>query len=115
MTKDKRFNFTGCIRACSQALEVLVLPAKEAYRRFRRLGVYDRSDITRIAKGDPAGSVMAIRFADTELLTNPVYLSDVQAIVATHEGFRPIFQGPCRISDPTFKQLYEQGTGRIAD
>ena len=39
VTKDKRFNFTGCIRACSQALEVLVLPAKEAYRRFRRLGV----------------------------------------------------------------------------
>jgi len=114
VSKDWRYSQTGCIRACSQALEVVFTSAKEAFSKFGRLGVYEWRDLLRITNNQPDGSVMAIRFADTELLADPISFAEAQDIIHTCDGIRPPFQGPQRISDDAFTRLYVQGTGRAA-
>ena len=46
------------IKACSRLEEVVVAPAKELYRRFRRLGVYERHDVIKVANGNPDGKII---------------------------------------------------------
>ena len=114
VSKDRRFNMAGHIRACSLALEVEILPAREAYRRNRRLGVYEWVNIKRISDNDPTGRVMVIRFADTELFENPIKFNEACEIIEAVDNRRPTFQSPVRVSDEAFARIYERGTGRVA-
>lgn len=54
-----------------------MLPEK-AYRKYRRLGVYDLDQMRYAAKA--SGTVRALRVADTELLDRPVSLSRLREI-----------------------------------
>ena len=112
VTRDPRYSDSGSIRACSQAAEIFILPAREAYRQFKRLGIYTRDQIIDIAKGDVNGLVMAIRFVDTELFTNPIGYRHALNLVKQHDGITATFHGPTVISDSAFKVIYEQATQR---
>lgn len=92
------------MRACSLLEEIVVGPATEVYRRFRRLGVYQWADVLALAKGDEQSQVMALRFANTELFVRPVSWSRL----ASH-GVRSSLQGPERIDAAQFAEMYRAG------
>lgn len=95
------------IRACSSIDEVIIGRAKELFRRFERLGIYEWRDVRRTAKNDPNGQIMALRFSNTELLPDPVKLSTLRRIIREEEGKEAIVQSPQRILPRTFARIYQ--------
>lgn len=98
---------TKAIRACSRLTEVVIGPASEAFRRFRRFGVYQREDVVRTA-GSPDADVMAVRFDDTELFRHRIGWDEMQSILQQH-GVRNNFQSPVEIPEGAFEALYGRG------
>jgi len=105
VSSDKRYPGAGTIRACSVALEVVTLPAREAYSKFKRLGVYQRKDVIGTARGRPDDPVMAIRFADTETFKTPVTRESVWELL----GKKPSFAGPYPLAEEVFAAIYRKG------
>lgn len=98
------------IRACSRLADVVVSPAKDLYREFRRLGVYGWGDVLKTADGDPEGRIMALRFDDNELFPNPLKWDDFQGILDRH-GKRTNIQSPVEIPEAALVELYRRGVG----
>lgn len=95
------------IRACSRLDEVHIDAANELYKRFSRLGVYEWGEVLRTADGDPGGSIMALRFSNTELLPRPIPLSHLEVTLRALEGKAPMLQGPTKLEPATFASLYK--------
>lgn len=106
---DRSYAGSMAVRACSYVDEVVVGPAKDLFRRFRRLGVYQWSDVLLRAHGEPQKEIMAFRFSKTELFTHPVGWDDTQALLTTHAGRRSQFQGPVAVSEECFFAMYHLG------
>ncbi len=99
----------GQIRACSQVFHVDVLSAREAYKRYHRLGTYERENVLDITKGNPDGRIMAIHFRLTEQFDNPIQYRKVRQIVEECDGKRLVVRGPARLSERAFAALYSRG------
>ena len=97
------------IRACSRLAECVVAPAKDLFRRYRRLGVYEWKHVLDTAKEDPQGAVMALKFDDTERFLNPLRWDDFQAIIRPM-GVNTNLQSPIEIPETAFVEIYERGT-----
>ena len=75
------------------------------FQRFRHLGVYRLSDVHKAAA---EGSVMALRFTDTELFNTRVDLATIkEAAAAAGQGV--FLQGPWRITPELFQRIYNLG------
>lgn len=81
VSQNKRVPQSAQLRASSRLEEVSVEPAKEAYRQFRRLGVFDRAKVIEIAGGKPSSMVMALRFSGTLPLETPIPWSSLQQML----------------------------------
>ncbi|MGC3971613.1 MAG: GNAT family N-acetyltransferase [Pirellulales bacterium] len=101
-----KFDGTMRIRACSRILEVAVGLPKDLFKRFRRLGVYEWSDVFDTAKQDLNKPIMAIRFHDTELFPSPMEWQDFQAILKRHD-VKTTLQSPTAIPSEAFDEIYE--------
>ena len=110
VSQVKRNPETMRIRACSRLADVVVGPAKDLYREFRRLGVYGWGDVLKTADGDPEGRIMAMRFDDNELFPRPLKWDDFQGILDRH-GKRTNVQSPVEIPEPALVDLYRRGLG----
>jgi hypothetical protein len=110
VSQVKRDPETMRIRACSRLADVVVGPAKDLYREFRRLGVYGWGDVLKTAEGDPEGRIMAMRFDDNELFPRPLKWDDFQGILDRH-GKRTNVQSPVEIPEPALVDLYRRGLG----
>jgi len=97
------------LRACSSLTAVQIGPAKDLFRRFRRLGVYDWKEVKKTAHS-VTDHLMAIECTDTELLTTPLGWMRLQATLKQHNRQKQTFQSPLRISDALFFDLYTAGT-----
>jgi hypothetical protein len=75
------------------------------YKRFRRLGVYSFQDVIKTADNNLDKNIMAVKFSDTELFTNPIKLADIIEIV----GRRISVQSSSKITSEEFKMLYNVG------
>lgn len=94
------------ISACSSLDEVVIGRAKDLFRRFQRLGIYEWEDILR--KFHSADNyIMALRFSNTELLHKPINLSQLKDILKKQEDKEPILQSPQRILPDTFARIYQ--------
>ncbi|MCX7016241.1 MAG: GNAT family N-acetyltransferase [Candidatus Sumerlaeota bacterium] len=102
--------YTGCkrIRACSRLNEVIVDDAKQVFRRFQRLGIYQWDNVRAIAQKNARGQVMAMRFDDTELLRNPLDLDVAKQIIEECQIPFNNFQSPLKVSSECFEKLYRQ-------
>ena len=109
VSQDGRYIGTGQIRAYSVGSSVEVLPARLAYDRYKRLGVYDWKQVLSISGGDPDGSVMVIRFCDTETFKNPIDGNRFSALLESSDQKRPSLRGPQRISEGAFAEIYREG------
>ena len=112
VSQDRRFLGAGQIRAYSVGSNVEVLPARLAYKRYRRLGVYDWQQVCRIAGGDPGGSVMVIRFSDIEVFKNPIDRNRFSAMLEGSDHKKVSLRGPQRISETAFAYIYSEGQSR---
>ena len=98
------------IRACSRLSDVIVGPARDLFREFRRLGVYAWKDVLKTAKDNPEGRIMALRFDDTELFPNTLRWDDFQQVLAHHKAKTNI-QSPVEIPEVALVELYRRGFG----
>lgn len=93
------------IKACSQLEEVVVGKPKDLFRRFQRLGVYERKDVFATANRDISADIVAFRFRMTERFNSPVDMNTLRPL-----GIRPPFMSPRRISENQFATIYRIGT-----
>jgi hypothetical protein len=101
------------VRAVSQVAEVVVGRPRTLHRRFERLGVYTEQDV--LSAGSPAGAVMAIRFVDTELFSEPVSRTALERLCKDEgERFsRPLCPQP--IGERMFCPVYRRASRYAAD
>ncbi|MCK4598623.1 GNAT family N-acetyltransferase [Candidatus Bipolaricaulota bacterium] len=104
VSQDKHVQGSMAIRGASSLEEVVSLPPKDVYRRFRRLGIYTWKDVARISGNRPR--LTALRFGRTEVLPNPIGWEQLQDTLRTIEGRVNQFQRPTRIQTATYDTLY---------
>jgi hypothetical protein len=106
-------NFDGTmrIRACSRIEEIAIGKPKDLFKRFRRLGVYEWSDVYTTAKQDVEAEIMAVRFHDTELLPNSLTRDIFEPVLRSHDATTN-FQSPRSIPSAAFNELYALATAK---
>lgn len=110
VSHDGRYECTMSVRACSILQELAVGKAKQLYKRYERLGVYDWSDVKETAKDDAEKEIMSFRFGNTELLRHPVTWEETQNVLLSHLGTRPPLSTPLKITEECFNEIYMLGT-----
>ena len=101
------------IRACSTLDEVIVGKAKNLYRRFNRLGVYDWNDVYKTCNGNPEGSLMVYRFSMTKCLRNPIPLRELKRVLESTGHGKPPLITATEISNDCFRELMLQATTTV--
>jgi len=112
---DDDYAGSMAIRACSSLDEVVVAPPADAYRRFRRLGVYTSKSVLEVAKGDAGRNVMAFRFSQTERFRHRVPFARLQAVLRGHTGRGSQIQSPLAVDERCFMELYSLGRNGTAN
>lgn len=97
---------TGAVRATSKVEEVVVGRPLDLFRRFSRLGVYQREQVLQM--GLKRGRLMAIRFSDTEAFEYPIEHKEFREIVKMC-GHNVVLRSPQRLPDDVFDIAYERG------
>lgn len=93
------------IRACSRLDEIIIDTPKNLFQQFRRLGIYSFNDVLKTANNDLGKKVMAIKFSDTEIFSDPIAFDDIQSILEK----KITLQSPYKISSKYFGRLYNKG------
>lgn len=114
VSDDAKYKGTRCLRACSSLDEVVIGPATELYRRFRRLGVFEWGDVKAIARGEAHRPIMAFRFGVTEPFRSPLERHRLTEILRHHGKPDPPLSTPYAVSSACFRELYSVAAG-IAD
>lgn len=107
--KGKGFHDVGYVGACSYLDEVIIGKSKELYRRYQRLGIYKENNVESIQK-DKNGNIMAIRFSDTELFTNHIFMPELKEILNQNNL---LLVSPIKISKESFIKLYNLGNKQL--
>lgn len=108
VTGDAPIHPRGSIRAVSQVADVVVGPPKSLHARFERFGIYSREQVSALA--DRNGQVMALRFANTEVLERPITLDELEALwVERGQRFSPPLS-PTLIGEHMFCLLYQRSS-----
>ena len=94
------------IRACSRLDEVVIAEGADLFRRFRRLGIYERHDVIAAGHRDSLHRAMALRFSLTERFATGVPLSWLNS-----HGIPGNIVGPRPIAPGLFRLVYEEGNG----
>ncbi len=92
------------IRACSRLISSETDTAKRLFKKYKRLGIYEWSNLMEITKCDPDGEVMAMRFYQTEYFKKPIELKDFQNYGIKGQPF-----GPKNITNEQFINIYTDG------
>ena len=109
VSKNSSYPGSMAIRACSYIDEVLVARPKDAFRRFRRLGVYSWRDVFKVAENDLEKEIMAFRFSKTELFRQPVPWKQLQDVLLKYGGKNSQLQSPTSVSESCFLEFYHLG------
>ena len=111
VSQDPHYIGTGQVRAYSLASSVEVLPAEEAYNRYKRLGIYTYQQVLELSTRNPHHTVMVIRFCDIEVFKSPISRKHLSAILESSDNKKPSLMGPQRISESAFAEIYRQRQG----
>lgn len=107
ITQDKNRPMTSMqVRACSSLDEVIIGRAKDLFRRFERLGIYEWEDVLRTANQKVNKKIMALRFSNTVILPRPIDLKNLKNVMCEEENKEPLLQSPQRINNQTFARIY---------
>ena len=95
----------GVVMGRSELVEVIDGPWEEIFRRFRRLGVYQRDQVR--ATADSKGQVRALRVFNTGVFRRPLPLRTLRRF-AEEVGVALQLQSPSRISPELFARIMEE-------
>jgi predicted nucleic acid-binding protein len=109
--KDHRYRNSMQLKACSFLDEVVTGKAKDLFKRFQRLGIYEWTDILRDAQKKPDNPLMALCFSNTEVFPHPIDLQSFTGIVKREDDKSLCLQSPQVISAKSFAILYKAGMG----
>jgi ribosomal protein S18 acetylase RimI-like enzyme len=108
VTGDAPIHSRGSVRAVSQVSDVVIGRPRSLHARFERFGVYSEEQVS--SRADGSGNVMALRFANTEVLQHPISLDALTSIWGeSGERFFPPLS-PMLISERMFCLLYERSS-----
>ena len=94
--------------AVSRLINVEIGTPKDLFRRFKKFGILEWSDLYKMCGGDPTREVMALVFSHTFLFREPVPLRKLRAI-CHEDGIGLILQAPRRVPATTFRKIFGQG------
>jgi hypothetical protein len=104
VTDAKRGGVAAAV-GCSRLDETLTDKPATLFERFRHLGVWQLSQVSRAAK---AGRAQALRFADTEIFSHPVPLRRLRQLAAEHRQTLAL-RSPQKINANLFAAIYQEG------
>lgn len=107
VSSDENYPGSKHARATSQLTRRVIAPPVQSYREFRHFGVYQLTDIERLAK-PKRPDVLAMEFRDTELLSKPISLSTIRDVLGNS---KEAFQWPTKIEESDFLEIYQKGIG----
>lgn len=107
VSSDAKYKSYG-IKACSQLEDVIIAKPKEAYKEFRRFGVYEWENIYNLANDDVEKEVMVLRFKNTEVFKKPISYDAVRDIFKRNETGVQLLS-PTKISTDIFNEIYSLG------
>ncbi len=110
--KDKGETFGKSIRAASYLDEVHIGPAKDLFKKFKRLGVYKIRDIKNIGGSQLEKTIMAFKFSQTELFNQPVSYEAINEIALIHGKKKSTFPTVLKIPSDLYMSIYQKGTQR---
>ena len=96
------------LRASSLITSVQIGSAKNVFRRYRRYGVFNWSDVLSLA-GEASRPVMAFSFSHTTPLARPVPFEVARDILKRRLGKSYTFQSPVELPEAVWMELYEMG------
>ena len=97
------------LRACSNIYEVVKDIPKNLYRRFRRLGVYEWSDLVNVARDNTENEILAFTFGATDPLPKEVPLEAAKEIFCQHGQPMPPLSMPVKIPVACFRDFLHYG------
>lgn len=106
-----KYQGTMAIRATSYLDEVVIGAPKPLFSQFRRLGVYRWEDVFSVARGRIDREIMAFRFSNTEVFSNPITRNELQEIWREEVGGRFHIQAPIAVPKERFFRIYKLGLG----
>ena len=107
VSSDSQHKSLG-IRACSQLEDVIITKPKDAYKEFRRLGVYKWNDIYNLADKDIEKEVMVLRFKNTEVFKKPIDYDTLCKILQKNDiGVQLL--SPTKVNADIFNEIYSHG------
>jgi hypothetical protein len=106
VSKEPKRQGTGSVRAVSVVEEVVVGRALDLFRRFNRLGIYERKQVLDAAS--KTGRIMAIRFSQTELFDEAIPYDEFKAMLG-EVGHKLVVRSPQKLPDEIFDVVYERG------
>ena len=96
------------LRASSLITSVQTGSAKSIFKRYRRYGVFNWSDVSSLA-GKASRTVMAFSFSHTTPLARPVPFKVARKILKRRLGKTYTFQSPIELPEAVWMELYEMG------
>ena len=96
------------IVAVSHLDEVVIDTAKELFRRFKRFGILEWSDLYEMCDRDSSKEIMALKFSNTFLFREPISLDDTRDVYARNDAGLSL-QGPSQVSPEVFHELFQRG------
>ena len=88
--------------------EVVINPAKELFKKFKKFGVLEWKDLCEMCDGDPLKELMVLKFSHTFLFREPVSL-EVLRTVCEENGVGLSLQGPSVLPPQVFHELFQKG------
>ena len=107
VSQDDKVPGSKAIRAASTLNTIVTDSAKNVFRQFRRMGIYNWRDVEGLTGKD--GSVTALSFSRTEVFDIPVGWSTLQSTLEALEKRRNQFMRPTRIATRTYEEIYRIG------
>lgn len=96
------------IVAVSRLDEVVVDTPKELFKRFKRYGTLEWSDLYEMCKRDVSRNLMALRFSHTFPFQRRIPLKEIRTSFA-EDNVAAVFQWPTKIPPVTFRKLFQLG------
>ncbi len=110
VSKDKSSSVKQ-IRAASYITNVVTGEPKEIYKENQHLGIYKWEDVSGIAKNSSKNTILAFRFADTELFKTPISYDAFSKIYFKSTRKQTTLPTILKIKNRLFLELYGKGMG----
>lgn len=107
VSENRKTQDKGYIVACSYIDAIFIDSAKDLYKRFKELGVYEWKHVDETSNSK--NEIMAFVFSDTEEFKVLVSFRRIQTLIKSFENKNFMVVSPFKIKKDTYIEIYKQG------